>query len=93
MKDTEQELLKGERREICRLHALRLSTLDRAIAKLDLALYGNGEPEKGILWIAKKNNETLSWIAKVVVGIFILVGSSIIVKVYPEVLHFLSGKP
>jgi len=51
------------------------------------------EPEHGILWIAKKNNETLNWLAKICVGIFVLVGSAILVKVYPDILHFLAGKP
>jgi hypothetical protein len=91
--DVEKEILKGERRQLCSLHSLRLAQMDKKVDSLETAIYGNGHPEEGILWIAKKNNETLNWVAKVCVWILAIVGSGVIIKIYPEILHFMSGKP
>jgi len=92
VEEAEKELLKGERRELCRLHAIRLTEIDGRLSRLDLALYGNGDPEKGILWIAKNNNITLNWIAKLCFGTLAIVTANILTKIYPAVLHFLAGK-
>jgi hypothetical protein len=86
----EEELLANERRELCRIHKIRLDGMDKKLQRLDIALYGNGEPEKGVLWMATTNKKTLDWVAKIVFGILIVVSSNIALRLLPEVAKVLS---
>ena len=86
----EEELLSHERRELCRIHKVRLDGIDKRLEKIDTVLTGNGSPEHGILWMATTNKKTLDWTAKVVFGIFIIVFSNIILKLVPEIAKVIS---
>ena len=86
----ENELLANERRELCRIHKIRLDGIDKKLERVDLALYGNGDPEKGILWMATVNKRTLDWVAKIALGIFIIVSGNIIIRLIPEISKILS---
>jgi len=86
----EEEILSHERRELCRIHKQRLDAIDKKLYRLDVALYGNGDPEKGVLWMATVNKKTLDWVAKIVFGILIVVISNISLKLLPEVAKLLT---
>ena len=90
MDEREKLLLENERRELCRIHTKRLDGIDEKITKVDLALYGNGDPKKGILWIATTNKDTIDWIAKISVGILVVVCSNILTKIVPAFIGFLN---
>lgn len=97
---TEQEiLLQNERRELCRLHAVelrehkgKLEFLESNAIKIDVALYGNGKPEAGILWMATQDHKTINSIRRtlfwVAGAIFIGIGS----KIGPEILKWIASK-
>ena len=86
----ENELLANERRELCRIHKVRLDGIDKKLERVDLALYGNGNPEKGILWMATVNKRTLDWVAKIAFGILIIVSGNIMLRLVPEIARVLS---
>jgi len=89
----ENELLANERRELCRIHKIRLDGIDKKLERVDLALYGNGDPEKGILWMATVNKRTLDWVAKIAFGILILVSGNVVLRIIPEIAKlFQTGK-
>ena len=86
----EEELLARERRELCRIHKARLDGIDKKLERVDSALYGNGDPEKGVLWMATANKKSLDWVAKVVFGILIIVSANIILRLIPELAKVIS---
>ena len=86
----EEELLKHERRELCRIHKIRLDGMDKKLTRLDLALYGNGDPEKGVLWMATTNKKTLDWLCKISVGILVIVIANITLRLLPELGRILA---
>ena len=86
----EEELIKMERRELCAIHKLRLDDIDKKLSVIYVALYGNGRPEHGLLWISTKNKEALEWIGKTVFGILIVVVANITLRLLPEVARVLS---
>ena len=90
MENLENDLLKTERRELCRLHALRLSGIEARLSKIDVSLNGNGKPETGLVWIVTRNNATLSWIGKIVLGILAIVLSNVVLKLMPEICRILA---
>jgi hypothetical protein len=86
----EEELLSHERRELCRIHKVRLDGIDKKIEKIDVALNGNGHPENGVLWMATTNKKTLDWVAKIVFGILVIVSGNIAIRLIPEIAKVLA---
>lgn len=86
----EEELLRNERRDLCRIHKIRLDGIDKRLEKIDIALTGNGSPEHGVLWMATTNKKTLDWVAKIVFGILIIVSGNIAIRIIPEIAKVLS---
>ena len=86
----EEALLKNERRELCRIHKIRLDEIDKKLGVIYIALYGNGKPDHGLMWISTKNREALDWIGRAVFGILIVVIANITLRLLPEVARILS---
>jgi hypothetical protein len=61
---TQEELLKYERREICRIHAKRLDDQDEKLERLCLSIYGNGggaeERENSIEQMVRGNTKFIN---------------------------------
>ena len=78
-----EALLKTERRELCKIHAEKLKTIDAHLLKIDHTLAGNGSPETGLLWIAKENKRAIAYIIRVSLTILGFVGLNFITRVLP----------
>ena len=79
----EEELLKAERREICKIHAERLDRIDHA-------LYGNGNPQEGLLWIAAENGKVIRLIKRISWATLSILGIAILSRVIPHIFEVVS---
>ena len=86
----EEELLKTERRDLCRVHAEKLRTIDTRLLSIEHTLTGNGTPEIGLMWIAKENKKAIGFIVKVSMAILGLVGLNLVARLLPPVLEMLA---
>ena len=82
--DYEAELLKSERREICKIHAERLDRIDHA-------LYGNGNPQTGLLWIAAENGKVIRLIKRISWASLSVLGIMVLSKVIPHIFEVVIG--
>ena len=79
----EEELLTIERRQICKLHADRLDRIDHA-------LYGNGSPSSGLIWIATENGKVIRMIKRISWATLSILGIALASKLVPHLFDMLA---
>jgi hypothetical protein len=54
-----------ERRAMCILHEKAVNELGEKVQRIDVALYGNGHPENGLIWKVTENTKFIQLVSKV----------------------------
>ena len=83
MNSFDEELLKHERRELCKIHAERLNRIEHA-------LNGNGNPSSGLIWIATENGKVIRLIKRISWATLSILGIAILSRVIPHIFEVVS---